>query len=450
VKKAQESLDAVARAADAALKHGRWIANLWSEEGTRVETARGALSESERWRTASVSVEVEDAAGRVGFAQAPLGEAGFDAEAMIGRALASARALPPDSARSVPTEIAQSPAGDLGIDDAAWEGVDESRALRLAAEMEEAAWGGDARVVSVRKPSFEAVRERRVIRLGGGAETSWSATSFSLQTEVAARADGGGESAWASREACRLAGLDPRAVGEEARRRAVELLGARPAPTGVFPVVLDPRIAAEILELLAPSLLGDSEQKQTSLFQGKLGKRVLSKRLTIVDDGLLPSGADTQPVDDEGSARRKNVCVKAGVLERLLYDRTTARRCGAESTGNGAAGPSSPTGPDVTNLYILPGAASPEALLAQLAPGLWVREVMGLHTADTISGDFSVGCSGLWVEKGEIVYPVAGATLSGNLLDFLAGIVEVGSDLRFQGSLGAPSLLAEAADIAGG
>lgn len=444
------ALDALAQAARRAGLSGPWLAGLWAEEGFRVETARGAPAENERWQTASLSLSLLDERGRLGFAQAPLGPAGFSADALIERARASARALPADEARSLPERLDAFPLQDLALDDPAWETLDEGRGGELAARMEAAAWGEDPRVTSVRKPSFEAARETRVLCLSTGERASWRSTSFAVQVEVAARQGGSAESSWAQREARSLSALDPRAAGEEARARAVELLQARAVPTGTFPLLLDRRVAAELLDLIAPSLLGDTHRKGMSLFARGPGSRVFSPRLTLVDDGLMPGGADTQPLDDEGAARRTTLCVADGILQALLYDRATARRCGAATTGNGAAGPSAPVEPAVTNLYFRPGVETPGKLLSGISRGLWVRDAMGLHTADEVSGDFSVGCSGLWIENGCVAYPVAGGTLSGNLLDLLAHVVGVGDDLAFQGSLGSPSLLVEAADLAGG
>jgi PmbA protein len=442
-----EALDRVARA----LTGRAWIANLWLAEGMRAESSGGRLSEAERFRSGALTVEVEESPGRVGFAQAPLGGGDLDAEGLASRALASARARTADPAVTIPETLDPIPQADLALRDPAYDRLTIDDAAAWAARLEEAARGADPRVFSVRKPSFQAEDERRLIRLHTGETREWRATSFSLHAETGARQGEDAQSGFAAASARFLSSLDAAAVGREAAVRAVELLGAEESPSGSFPALLDARVARDVLELLAPSLLGRTHEKGKSLFQGKVGKRVFGERVDVWDDGLLRGGADTQPLDDEGSARRRTGCVRGGVLEKLLHDRASARRAGTATTGNGAAGERSPVEPDATNLYIGAGAGgTAREMLARMGRGLWVREVMGLHTVDEISGDFSLGCSGLWIERGEVARPFTGAAVSGNLLDLLLRIEEVGGDLTFEGSVGAPSLLLGAIDFAGG
>jgi PmbA protein len=441
---------------------GCWLANLWFEEGMRVEADTGAsgpaetpqkIKESERWSEASVSLQYEPRPGEVGFACAPICMSGdFDAAALLARATASARVMEPDPALALPETLGSSPKANLLLNDGGWKTLSAEKGLALAGELGAVVRSFSVDIDSVRKPTFEGVREQRLVVLGGadGIRTiGWSGSDYALQVEAAARRGEDRESGWAVGQSRVASELDPSAVGVDAGRRTVELLGGGEVPTGRFDVVLDWRVTAQILELLAPSLIGESHLKKTTFLLGCVGERVFSDKITLVDDGLLAGGPDTQPVDEEGTPRRRTVCVNEGVLERLLYDRASAFRAGAKSTGNGSGSPGGPPTAAVTNLVMTAGERSPAELVGALTKGLWVREVMGLHTADTVSGDFSVGVSGLWVEEGEVTGPVNGGAISGNLRDLLTGVTEVGGDLNFLGSVAAPSVLVEGVELAG-
>ncbi len=426
-----------------------WQAAAWEERGLTVEARDGALRVVEQWTHGWAALRVDLGGGRVGFAALPVGRATPPVEELLARARAAAGAQDPEPGADLQGDVGPAPGADLGLWDPAVREVDAADLLERARALERAARAADPRVDAVRRPTLEAAEVRREIRNHRGQVVAWQESAFSASVEVAASGEGGAETGWAADERRRLADLEPEAVGREAATRAAELLGARPAPPGVHHVVLDARVAAELLETLAPSLLGESHLKATSLLLNRLGERVVSAGLTVWDDGLRPGGPGTQPVDDEGTPRRRTRVISAGVLEALLYDRATAARAGARSTGNALGGPSAPPRPGVTNLYIEPGTGGgPEALMGELGRGLWVREVLGVHTVDPVSGDFSLGCSGLWFDGGVPVFPVCGAAASGNLLDLFGRVVGVGSDLRFQGAVGSPSLAVEGVDLA--
>ena len=426
-----------------------WQAAMWQERGLIVEAREGAPHVVERWTHGWVALRVDLGGGRVGFAALPVGRVPLPVEELAARARAAARAQDPKPGADLEGCVGPAPGADLGLWDPVVREVDGPDLLERALALEQAAREADPRVDAVRKPTLEAVEVCREIRNHRGQTVAWQESAFLASVEVAASGGDGAETGWAADERRRLADLEPEAVGREAAMRAAELLGARPAPQGIHPVVLDSRVAAELLEALAPSLLGESHLKTTSLLLDRLGERVASARLTVWDDGLRPGGAGTQPVDDEGTPRQRTRVISAGVLEALLYDRVTAARAGARSTGNAVGGPSAPPRPGATNLYIEPGAGGgPEALMGELGRGLWVREVLGVHTVDPISGEFSLGCSGLWFEGGAPAFPVCGAAVSGNLLDLFDRVVAVGSDLRFQGTVGSPSLAVDGVDLA--
>ncbi len=441
-------LAAALDAACAAARGERWQVAGWGSTGLRVEAREGRAHQVERWSSAHVTLRVDLGQGRVGFAASPVGPAGFDPADLAARALAAAAALDPVPWRRLPDGVDPADLSGLEIADPAGPERSEADLLAVAAAAEEAARTHDPRVRAVRKPACGSGRLVRVLRDQRGGEVRWEETWADLSVEAAAGPADGGETGWASEETRRFDRLDPVAKGREAARRAVELLDGRAAPRGRFPVVLEPRVAAELLEVLAPSFVAENHQKGLTFLSGRVGEALFPEPVDVVDDGRLPGGLDTQPVDDEGVARRATQVVRGGVLERLVHDVTSAARDGVASTGNAGGGPTAPPGPAVTNLYLRPGGAGDDAALVRtMGRGLLVREVLGLHTVDPVSGEFSLGCSGLWVEGDEPVHAVTGAAVAGDLLDLCRRVAAVGSDLRFQGAVGAPSLLVDGLDL---
>jgi len=230
-------------------------------------------------------------------------------------------------------------------------------------------------------------------------------------------------------------------LAENAARRAVSLLGARRLRTQMASVVFEPLVVSSFLELIASGLGADFVQKKKSPFARRRGKRISNKIVNIIDDGTLPGGVATSPFDDEGVPRKKTVLVKDGILSTFLYDSYTARRDKLESSGN-AFRSSFKALPSVafTNFFLEKGRTKREELIASTDKGLYVIETMGMHTADPVSGDFSVGVSGLWIERGKFSFPVHAVTIAGNLLDVLNSVDAIGDDLKFYGSLGSPTI----------
>lgn len=233
--------------------------------------------------------------------------------------------------------------------------------------------------------------------------------------------------------------LDWELAFEKSAERTMALLGGKPIPSGTIPVIFDPSVACEFLSLISGAVCADSVQRGKSFLAGKLGEIVASKKITLVDDGTLPKGVATSPVDDEGVPTQKTVVISDGKLNHYLYDTYTALKDKTVSTGNASrAGFKSSPSPGPSNFYLCAGDASREHLLKETT-GLYLYEVMGLHMADPISGDFSVGAIGAWLENGEFKHGVRGITLAGNLLELLKNIDLVCDDLTFFGSVGSPS-----------
>jgi PmbA protein len=272
--------------------------------------------------------------------------------------------------------------------------------------------------------------------------------------EVLAEADDATTSAYAI-DLARLPGdVDVERAAREAAARAVRLLGGRKPPSGRMPILLDPYATASLLGVLAGALSAEAVQKGRSLFAGKRGERVGSERVTLVDDGRRPGAPGTRPWDAEGTPTGRTVLLTAGVLDGYLHNAYTAAKDATHSTGNASrAGFKSPPGVAPTNLYLAPGPLSPQELLGRAGTGFYCQQVLGVHSgANPISGDISVGAAGLLVRDGAFAEPVREATIAGTIPGMLAGLVEVGADLRFLpfgGGMGGATLLLDGMTLGG-
>lgn len=224
--------------------------------------------------------------------------------------------------------------------------------------------------------------------------------------------------------------LPAEAVAAKAVERATRLIGARKVETQNVPVVLEPSMTGWLLGFLAHCLDGEALNQMQSFLAGKLGEKIGSDLVTVVDDGLLPGGLGTSPFDTEGVPSRKNVVMQKGVLKSYILNTYNARKMKSKSTGNGG-------GP--TNFYLAAGSSKPAEILKSVDKGLYLTGTMGQGTVPT-TGDISRGAFGLWIEKGEVVHPVAEITISGNLGKILKDIVMVGDDLEFRQSLAGPTV----------
>ena len=207
---------------------------------------------------------------------------------------------------------------------------------------------------------------------------------------------------------------DPAAVGRRAGERAVRRLGARKAATAKVPVVYDPRVSGGLVGHLASAVNGTAVARGTSYLKDKMGQAVAAAGITIVDDPHRPRGLRSKPFDAEGVANRRREVVSAGVLKTWILDLRAARQLGLETTGHASRGTSGPPGPAATNLYLEAGPESPEDLIAAIDQGFYVTEMIGMGV-NGVTGDYSRGAVGFWIEKGELTHPVHEVTVAGNL-----------------------------------
>ena len=240
---------------------------------------------------------------------------------------------------------------------------------------------------------------------------------------------------------------DPVEIGRRAGEKAVKRLGARKAETGKVPVVYDPRVSNGLLRHLSGAISGPSIARGTSFLKEKLGQPVFAKGITVVDDPHRPRGLRSKPFDGEGIANTRRNVIEDGRLTTWILSLSSARQLGLETTGHAARGTSGPPGPSVTNLYMAPGGATPAELMADIKSGFYVTEMMGMGV-NGVTGDYSRGAAGFWIENGQLAYPVSEITVAGNLKDMFANLTPA-SDLEFRYGVDAPTVRIEGMTVAG-
>jgi PmbA protein len=420
---------------------------LRSSAASTIEVREQKVDAFERSRDAGAGLRVQTD-GRVGFAFTnDLTEASL--HRLVDLSLANARHGAPDRFQAIPDRPSV-PYQPVSIYDPAVPALTEEQKIARVMAMEREAFAVDGRIKRIRKASATFSVAETVIVNSRGAEVAYEGTAVSASIEAVAEDAGEAQAGW-EHDARRFYGmLDIEGVGRKAGRKAVDLLGACPLDSLKAPVILDASVAEEFLSIMAGGFSAENVQKKKSLFLGRLDSAVMSPLITILDDGLLEGGMGTAPADDELVPTRTKTVVDQGRLALFLHNSYTARKDGVQSTGNGIRGGFKGVPMvGVTNLYVRPGTLSPEELLADTARGLFVTEIMGAHTANPISGDFSVGATGFWIEQGKKAYPVREITIAGNILDLMMNVDAVCSDLRFSGRTGSPTLRVKEMSIAG-
>lgn len=364
------------------------------------------------------------------------------------KALKGAKYTAEDSFLGLPQTHEQYP--KLDTFDPAIESETLERKIEMAREVERQARATDKRVKVIERAGYEDSRYSVAVISSEGVRVYQKGAYAGLFVFVMAEENGDAQTGFSVLAKRRLKDLDPVFVGKEGANDAVRSLGAKTIVSKAMPCVLEPYVMTNFLGVIADSFSADAVQKGKSALKDKIGQSLGSQWVTIIDDGTLQEGISAFPFDGEGWPSQRTMLLDKGVLKGYLYDSYTARKDKTHSTGNGVRGsfrglPSVGT----TNVFLQPGSGTPEALISDIKQGLYITEVMGMHTANPISGDFSVGASGLMIENGKLTYPVRGATIAGNLLDFLSDIEGVASDLRFYGGTGSPTVRVKALSVGG-
>jgi PmbA protein len=332
--------------------------------------------------------------------------------------------------------------------------------IEIAREVEAAAMAYDTRIQNSGGGDFDTATSHKIMMNSRGftGEYRRSYCSFSAQP-IAHDADGNMQrNYWYS--SARTARLleDPVAIGQEAARRTLRRLGARRVKTQQAPVIFSPEIARSIVGNIFDAANGDAIYRHATFFADMLGERVAGENVTVIDDGTLvfdhegnnirTGGFGTSPFDGEGLPTRRTVLVENGILKNYVMNTYTARKLGLASTGNASRSLASNPGIGAGNFYLEPGTLTPEEIIAAVPSGLYVTETMGFGV-NLVTGDYSQGAAGLWIENGELAYPVEEITIAGNLKDMYRNISDIGNDLTFRSAAAAPTLRIDGMMIAG-
>jgi PmbA protein len=332
--------------------------------------------------------------------------------------------------------------------------------IRIAREVEAAAFAFDTRIQNSGGGDFDTATSHKIYINSRGfvGEYRRSYCGFSAQP-IAHDTDGRMQrNYWYS--AARTTRLleDPITIGQEAARRTLQRLGARQAKTQQAPVVFSPEIARSIIGNIFDAANGDAIYRHASFFAGMLGERVAGENVTVIDDGTMvfnhaddirTGGFGTAPFDGEGLPTRRTVLVENGILKSYVTNTYTARKLGLVcSTGNASRSLAGNPGIGAGNFFLQPGTLTPDQIIADVKSGLYVTETMGFGV-NLVTGDYSQGAAGMWIENGELAYPVEEITIAGNLKDMYKNISAIGNDLVFRTATAAPTLRIEGMMIAG-
>lgn len=371
-------------------------------------------------------------------------------ERMLEAALAIAASASPDPFAGLPApEDLGARSGDLGLYSPACIAVTPEQALEFALRAEEAALACDPRLTNSDGASFDTGESRKILAnslgfLGGVRRSTCSISVVPIAIEDGRRQ----RDYWYSiaREPSRLE--SPEAVGRTAAARTLRRLGARKAATARVPVIFDPQTARSLLGHLLEAVSGESIYREASFLQGKLGQTVAAAGVNLVDDGTLPGGFGTAPFDAEGVPTRRTPVIVDGRLESYLLNSYAARKLGLRTTGNASRALAGPPGVGCGNLTLAPGTAAPEAILRGVSRGLYVTQLLGFGV-NPVTGDYSRGACGQWIENGELAYPVEEITVAGNLQEMFRQVQAIGSDLEYRGAVNSPTILFDGLTVAG-
>ena len=322
--------------------------------------------------------------------------------------------------------------------------------IDYARRCEAAALAADPRITNSEGGSFDAATGYKVLANSLGFVGEYRRSYCSVSAVPIARADGAAmqRDYWysASRTLQKLE--SPESVGRKAAERTLRRLGARKVATQKVPVIFDPMVARGLIDHIFDAVNGDAIYRHSSYLTGKLGEQVAGENITIIDDGTMVGGFGSSPFDGEGVPTRRTVVVERGVLKSYLLNTYTARKLKLQTTGNAARGLTGNPGIGSGNFFLQPGNKTPQEIIRNVRSGLYVTEFLGFGV-NLVTGDFSRGASGVWIENGEFAFPVEEITVAGNLKDMFKNVSEIGNDLEFRSSIAAPTLRIDGMTVAG-
>jgi PmbA protein len=349
-----------------------------------------------------------------------------------------------------PAELLGQLDADLGLyyDDVY--SLSNAERIEWARRAEKAALAVDPRLTNSDGGTFDAAIGRKVLANSHGFVGEYRSSYCSISAVPIASDEAGNmqRDYWYS-VARTLAKLEsPEEVGRIAAERTLRRLGARKVKTQKVPVVFDRQTAGALLDHIFDAVNGDAIYRHASFLAGKLGQKTFGSNLTVVDDGTMVGGFGSRPFDGEGVPTRRTTVIENGELKSYLLNTYTARKLGLATTGNASRGLAGTPGIGNGNFFLQPGEKSPEEIIGGVKQGLLVTEFLGFGV-NLVTGDFSRGASGMWIENGELAYPVEEITVAGNLGEMFSNLAEIGNDLVWRGSVACPTLRIEGMTIAG-
>ena len=328
---------------------------------------------------------------------------------------------------------------DLRLVDSAWGSLSPEGRIDLARRVEAAAFKADSRITNSRGAWFEWERSHVALANSLGFSGNYASAGASLGVVPVAESNGAlSHDHWFSVVRRSDALQSPETVGRIAAERAVRRLNARKVKTCQIPVVFEPRAARTLLGHLLEAVSGDAIYRKRSFLVDQIGETIAAPEVVVLDDALMPEGLGSRPFDDEGIITRQNRVIENGVLRSYLHSGYSARKLKSQPTGNGNRASGSVTvGPG--NFYLVPGSYTHEEIVGSVQEGLLVVELLG-SGVNPVTGDYSRGAGGLWIENGKLTYPVHEVTIAGNLRQMFQDIEMIGNDIQFTGPVAAPTL----------
>jgi PmbA protein len=361
---------------------------------------------------------------------------------LIANTVEMARLTSVDDAAVLPTreDFAGESSTDLALYDQEIAHLPAERKIEMARAGEEAARRFDQRITNSEGAACSTTIGRMLLLSSRGFAGEYYGTICRLIVAPIARAGDQMQVAGWGDSQRHLAALEkPEQLGEQAARRALRKLGARKVATQEVPIVFEASATEELLEDFFEVVSGEAIFRRSSFLLGKLGEQIASEHLTIIDDGRMPGAVGSRPFDGEGLPTRRTIVVENGLLRSYLLNTYTARKLGLRSTANAVRGLVGAPGVGLNNFFIAPGEYSPEEIIASVKKGFYVTEMIGFGF-NPVTGDYSRGASGIWIEDGRLSYPVEEVTIAGNFRQMLRGIQMIGNDLRFRGKVAAPTI----------
>ncbi len=361
-------------------------------------------------------------------------------ETLVSDTVAMARVTGEDAAAGLPEESPPAEEIDLGLFDPSPAALPTSERIERARRAEAAALAVSPEITNSQGGSYSSDEGHVVLANTNGFMGSYRSSGVALSAVPVAERDGQMErDYWYTNGRGLDDLLSPEEVGRIAAERTLRRLGARKVPTCEVPVVFDPETSAELLGSLFRALSGYAVFRNATFLKDRVGQQVASPLLTLVDDGRRPRGLGSRPFDGEGLPTRRNVPFEEGVVRFFLCDSYSARKIGARPTGSARRGVGGGPGVGAGNLSFAPGTTPPEQIIGEVERGLYVTDLIG-SGVDLVSGDYSQGAAGQWIEKGRLIHAVHEVTIAGNLQQMLQDVDAVGSDLVWRSSAASPTL----------